>query len=131
MKHHIATLLLACLPLLVGCGDGLIDVTGSVTVKGTPVEEGRITFKPVGEGEIQGARIDNGNYTARVTPGETAVEISGSKKIGMEKQNPADESSPMVPVMEEMVPKKYQRDSSLKATIKADMEPLNFDLDAK
>ena len=122
---------LAAAASLAGCGDGKVPVSGTVSVEGTPVEEGTIRFIPVGEGAPEGAAIRQGKYEAELTQGEKIVEVQGSKKVGEAKHDPNDPSSPMVPVMESVVPRKYHRESPLKTTIDSENPDLNFDLDAK
>lgn len=123
--------LLVLLSTLVGCGENLIPISGNVSVEGTPVEEGWIRFIPAAGGAPQGSAIRNGKYEALLPPGEMKVEIQGSKKVGERKYTPSDPSSPMVPVMENVVPPKYQQDSPLTQTITEENDNLNFELDAK
>lgn len=60
-----------CLALLltqvVGCGKKS-EVTGTVTVNGTPLDKGQITFQPIGPGRPEGAEIVQGKYKAKGIP---------------------------------------------------------------
>ena len=114
---------------VIGCGEKLVPISGTVSVKGVPVEEGSIRFVPADGGAPQGSAIRQGKYEAMLSPGDVTVEIQGSKKVGERKYVPSDPSSPMVPVMEQVVPPKYQRNSPLKETITEENDNLNFDLD--
>ena len=69
---------------IVGCGEKIATVTGTVTYNGELVEKGSISFRPIdGTGQSFGARIIDGKYTAadRVTPGTKLVVVFGTKKI--------------------------------------------------
>lgn len=86
--------LLPCVGLalyLTGCNSsGLIQLSGTVTLDGQPVEEGSISLMPVdGKGVTGGGLISNGTYTAESSPGEMAVQIYAYKTV--EKANPTTE----------------------------------------
>ena len=132
MNRCLALASILTVTLALGCGDGRIPISGTVTVQGEPVEEGAISFIPVsGEGAVEGAAITQGSYSTLLTKGEKSVQINGRKKVGEKVYDPTMKDSPVLPVMEEVVPKKYNRDSPLKATISEEKDDLNFDLDAK
>lgn len=68
--------LIAC----VGCGDSTgiaprFPVSGNITYKGTPVENGRISFTPVDpEGRAAAGQIENGRYSlTTITDGDGAL----------------------------------------------------------
>lgn len=118
-------LLSAMLALMVaGCfGDNKVSVSGKVTYGGQPIEQGTIRFAPAdGQGPTDGGTIDDGAYQVEVTPGRKKVHIEGHKQIGEEKQNPADPSSPLLPVYEPIV------NTDVTAEISASRDDLNFDL---
>lgn len=70
--------------LVVGCGSGA-TVTGTVTVNGTPLEKGNITFQPEEASKHpQGAVISNGKYTVKnLAPGKYKVNVIGGSTEGM------------------------------------------------
>lgn len=107
-----------------GCsGDGQVSVSGTVTAAGQPIDEGTIRFEPAdGKGPSTGAAITAGNYSTRVTPGAKKVQIKGYQQVGEKKQNPADPSSPMVPVYEPNV------DANVTADISEGRSDLDFNL---
>lgn len=76
---------LALLAPLTGCGEKSdnVKVTGTVTVDGTPVETGSITFLAEDNaGPTGGGVINDGKFEASVAPGKKIVMIVGSKVIG-------------------------------------------------
>ena len=129
---------LAC----VGCGekDPLAakrgSVSGTVTFDGQPVEEGRITFTPVGtEGQLAGAEIKDGKYTIPLKEGPVAgqhkVSIVASRKTGEQREAPMPAPpGTKIEVKEEYIPLKYNRQTTLTADIKAgENKDVDFKLD--
>lgn len=80
--------LLCSAALFVGCGksDGLVSISGTVTVDGAPATAGSINFMPEnGAGTPVGARIgSDGKYEARVTPGKLGVTVRVQQEIELE-----------------------------------------------
>ncbi len=113
-----------------GSGDGLQELTGRVTYNGEPIPEGRIQFRALDEGQhAYAGTIENGQYTVRVAPGPTAVEIRASRLI----PGKYDESNPgeREPVGEMYIPEKYNSRTELQVTIDPSAETENFDLEGK
>lgn len=127
------TALLALVVLgLSGCSDnGLTKVSGTVSFDGTPVEEGSISFMPVdGKGVTAGGVIENGKYSAKVSPGEMAVQIYATKEV--KKENPTQEeiergitSDPV-----QYIPAQYNKESTLRITVSDSSRQHDFDLEA-
>jgi len=124
----------------VGCGEGdplaakRGSVSGTVTFDGQPVEEGRITFTPVGtEGQLAGAEIKDGEYSIPLAQGPVAgqhkVSIVASRKTGEQREAPMPAPpGTKIEVKEEYIPPKYNRQT----TLTADIEPgENTDVDFK
>ncbi len=67
----VGLLALACVATG-GCGDGVAyphgTARGSVTIDGTPVPKGAITFSPAGQGPVTGAAIVEGRYVCPKIP---------------------------------------------------------------
>jgi len=66
---------------LTGCSnDGKMAITGNVTLKGKPLEDGTITFYPVDTGTRAGTGIVNGKYEIKrelgLVPGKYRVSIT-------------------------------------------------------
>ena len=112
--------LVLALLLVAGCGqgDGLVDVSGKVTIDGQTPEKGTIRFEPAnGQGPSAEQVIDAGAYKLRVAPGEKKVLIYAYKKIG---EHPiTGPGSPMVDDLKQLVPPKFNDQTTLKADIKA------------
>jgi hypothetical protein len=105
--------------LAAGCGaaDGMTDISGTVTFDGQPVAEGAITFSPLdGKSPTAGAQIEQGQYKARVPVGEMKVEITMPKVVGTKKIYDTPDS-PVMPVTEEGLPAKYNKESELKVSV--------------
>ncbi|WP_437222839.1 hypothetical protein SH661x_002963 [Planctomicrobium sp. SH661] len=108
---------------LPGCGSGRGDAPpksvtrGKVTYQGKPVEKGMIRFIPVAGPPVQ-TEIINGEYHVTykggVALGTASVEIDGYRETGRMIQVGADKS---VPDLEQFLPEKFNRTSSLSVVI--------------
>ncbi len=127
--HLLVALLLA---LLGGCGgNGLVEITGTVTYDGQPVQKGTIAFLPSdGKGPTVAAIIAEGKYTAKIFPGAKLVKIEGYKIVGRGHVLPENPRSPMVDITEPVVPARYNEKSELKAEIGPGTRVLDFNLKA-
>ena len=123
-------LLVAAMVLLAGCGgDGRVQVTGSVTLDGEPLETGTIAFRPAdGQGPTAGALITAGRYTVRVMPGPMFVEIQGFREVGRGRVVEFDPDSPIVAITEPIVPPKYNTATELQVEVSASNRQLDFAL---
>ena len=131
---------LFCL-VFTGCQkDGLSSVAGKVTFDGTPLEEGMISFMPRGDSGISaGAKIKNGVYSAKVSPGKMIVKIYAERPLTSEeaaalKNNPMSGSS-MTPsgveVKKQFLPEHYNDKSTLFVEIQGNQKDLDFQLESK
>ncbi|MBA2115831.1 hypothetical protein [Bremerella alba] len=129
------TLFLVCAGMTsLGCGSsnapGMIDVDGVVTLDGAPIEEGKILFRQVdGDQRAFATDIVNGTYQLQSLQGNTRVEIRASRiipgKFDMSNGTPE-------PMGEMYIPKRYNKDSDLTATINSDQDnQFNFELTSK
>jgi predicted small lipoprotein YifL len=136
--------LLAVLALidLSGCGESgppaepRASVRGSITWEGKPIEEGTISFVPVGDtkGSPAMATISGGQYTLNRTMGPAIgpnrVEIIGNRDTG--KRIPAaPPATGEIPQYEQFVPEKYNTRSRLETEIKAGDNKVDYDLTEK
>jgi hypothetical protein len=102
-----------------------------VTVDGVPAEVGAIAFLPVdGQSATAGGSIEQGRYTAQVPPGKMKVEIRVSKVVGQKKLYDTPDS-PVQPIMEEVLPAKYNDATELEVEVKLGENEHNFDLKTK
>jgi hypothetical protein len=87
-----------------GCGGGGegATVSGTVTLDGTPIEDGSISFSPEGEGSSAGTKIVKGKYSAKnVTTGKNRVHIDAAvpgKKPTREERAKGGVTAPENPV---------------------------------
>jgi hypothetical protein len=118
--------------VLPGCSDSNRGVvSGSVTIDGQSVKAGSIAFFPIDEkSPTAGASIADGQYTAQVPLGQTKVQIRVAKVVGQKKlYNTAD--SPVQPIMQEILPAKYNDDTELRLDVKPGNTVKNFGLTTK
>lgn len=123
----IACLLLTLVPLVSGCGSdsGTVPVTGKVTLDGTPLAEGDIIFRATDGTPSHAGKIQNGAYSADVSPGEKQVEITAYRDVPgkFREDNPGERT----PVREMYIPEQYNRKSTLKIEVSRGGEE-NFEL---
>ena len=124
-----ATAVALCCFCLVGCGgDGKYPVSGTVTWEGDPIpadHNGHIMFMPIdpSTGPDAGPIGPNGGYSFRASPGEKRVEILISRPKGKRVEA-------MGMAAEEMyVPRKYNEESELKASVKEEANTFDFALE--
>jgi len=136
-RIHISTLVIgiACLTWVTGCGgggkSGEVEVRGTVTVDGEPVERGSVTFLAADHGGAAGGGvINNGEYVASVTPGEKIVMVMGSKKVGEKLRLEGVPDSGMEEEFKTVTHANYnaQRLTPLRANIEGRTNDLNFEL---
>jgi hypothetical protein len=102
-------------------------VQGKVMLDGAPLKAGTITFKPAdGKTPITGARIENGNYSLDLAAGKMGVEISSPKVTGKK-----TDFGKGLEIAEELLPPRYNSQSTLVAEVRAGKNTLNFDLTSK
>lgn len=119
------------IPAILGCtaqkdsGPPRHLVTGSVTLDGKPLPEGRISFDsptdasqgiPPTSGEIK-----DGQYSVETTPGEKTVRISHRVQAGQDQITKE-------PIMKESIPAKFNKNSDLKTTITDGENKADFEL---
>jgi hypothetical protein len=114
---------LVFIALFVGCGKSdqpkRVVVSGAVTYKGQLVEKGQIRFIPADgtRGPVTVDSIDQGQYTTKNTNGVPVgthrVEILGYDA----KQYASAGTGPGAPPVPQLLPKKYNLQSTLKETL--------------
>ena len=127
-RFRISTISVLALVLL-GCGRARtkVDVTGTVTYQGKPIDLGNIKFDPIDKKlQPDGSEIRNGIYHVNVPIGQALVSISGAKKVGEKAFNTPN--GPGRAKYEEFVPKKYSREPEIIADVKPDTSRFDFDL---
>ena len=121
-----------------GCSGQRGGVAGKVTLDGAALETGSISFLPIEgtESPTAGAVITNGAYEIPrdkgPMPGIFRVEIRAQRKTG--NKIPAGSPAPpgtLVDETVEAIPARYNKESTLRAEVKAGANPLNFELSTK
>ena len=115
---------LSLMILAVGCdsGDGRLEVEGAVTLDGSPVTDGSISFFPqLGtSGPTAGGKITSGQFTVKsakgLMTGSYRVEIIASRKTGKQVKDPFMDI--MVDEFVQYIPAKYNVESELTADVK-------------
>ncbi len=112
-----------------GCGEdnGLITISGQVTLDGQPVKEGSVSLMPVsGQGVAGGGEIVNGRYTAQTSPGEMAVQIYAHETVT--KDNPTQEEIERGLDTDriQLLPAVYNRASKLRITVTEEQTTFDF-----
>lgn len=117
--------------LALGCGGadphGRQPVSGTVSFKGRPLDQGRIQFLPmeVGKGAGAGSLVAKGNYaipaSQGLSPGQYRVQITSPKaKKGAPLAGPPGMKMP--PPGEERIPAEYNLKSRLTVDVKQGAE---------
>jgi hypothetical protein len=125
--------LVMTLPLasLVGCNSQDHDVgivKGTVTVDGQPPSTGAIAFTPVdGMSPTAGSKIVDGRFESKVAIGTSSVAIRVPKVIGERKLYDTSDS-PTQPILEEVLPAKYNDATELRINVTPGENVHNFDL---
>lgn len=108
---------------MIGCGNdsGGVSVSGKVTLDGTPLAKGVISFVPESTGSPATGEIESGNYRIKASQGPTAgsyrVEIRAPRNTGQTAVKPVDPDYAGEVIVESVAPR-YNRDSVLKAEVK-------------
>ena len=133
-----ATLAIA---LCLGCGkgDGLnrSSVEGKVSLDGTPVEQGSITFVPTSgtKGPTAGGSIAKGRYSVPAAKGPVVgryrVEIHAPRNTGKKIQAPMAPAGTMTDEIADAMPAQYNTKSTLEKEVKAGRNEIDFDLSAR
>ena len=122
-----------CLPT-VGCDSGpheapLTTVSGTVTLDGSPMADGEITFVEPAKGAVDTIKVTNGTFEGKAQPGEKRVEIRAYRPG---KPNTAMYGPDAKAEMENYIPSKFNTDSKLKTTIAPEgAKDLKFDAASK
>jgi hypothetical protein len=127
---------LVVLPLLFlteGCarkGPQRLSITGNITLKGIPLDQGRIEFLPTEQGQsfATGAMILNGAYTV---PAEHGLPLGKYRVIIHSTAPPTGDPSEKapgsdLPILKERIPPSYNSESTVTVEVTAD-GPNRFD----
>lgn len=139
MRSYRRLLCFTFVVCLIGCGSSgppRAAISGTVTFEGEPVSQGTIAFLPTSDtkGASTGSEIKEGKYSIAAVSGPTygkyKVQIRWSKKTG--KQIELGSPSPPGTMMDEVIeviPAKYNTESTLEREVKSAKEEFDFKLD--
>jgi len=131
-NRYLASLAATCLCVL-GCGGDKAEVHGTVSLNGTPIEEGAINFIPVEgtQGPGVGATIHNGEYhiprAKGVVVGKNRVELRAFRNTGKKVKDPTQPGA----LIDERVlafPPEYNDRSTLVREVTRGSNKIDFDI---
>jgi hypothetical protein len=106
-------------------------VSGTVTLDGQPLKSGTIRFDSAdGRTAAADATIADGKFNLTLPPGDKHVSITSPKVIGKKKMYDTPDS-PVYDVTEELLPKRYNAQSTLTMTVTAGAQEKEFSLTSK
>jgi hypothetical protein len=116
-----------------GCSPSVIGVRtyGTVTLDGAPLETGNIAFHRNGVDQSFGSVISNGKYELYTEPGEMTVRITAVHQTGTKPRNDFPGDTVTDPVLESIIPAKYNTKTTLSCTIGTNGGAQNFELISK
>ena len=128
LKAVVGMMVGACLLPLIGCGESSDsrlpnrnEISGTVTLDGQEIDNGSITFfseKDAAQGIQASGSIKDGKYEILVTPGPKKVKISQTVET---KPN----------FFENMVPAKFNTQTTLEADVNEENRQFDFELLSK
>jgi len=126
-------LALAVLPLtallLAGCGGGWGSASGSVTLDGTPLKDGIITFHPVGGGPTAYGIVTDGAFT--IATGQQSGLSTGKYKVTVSASSIPKEGTNETAKL--LTPAKYSKadTTDLEATVNGGLNSYTFEMKSK
>ena len=108
-------------------------VSGEVTLDGQPLKEGRVQFIPVdGDTGTAGAIIEGGKFRVDVPITKMRVQINANKVIGKRKAYEDSPNSPVVDIVQELIPARYNSASTEVLDVQSGGEQkVKYDLKSK
>ena len=119
---------------VIGCGrdSAKSRVTGEVTLDGETVDEGSISFVPSdGQAPTAGGLIEDGKYSVTMAPGPKKVSINSPETIGQRAAYEQDPNSPMIDIVRDRIPARYNLQTELQFDAPAGSAEKNFELKSK
>jgi hypothetical protein len=128
-------LLFSALLFVSGCGNdnAPAKVTGTITMDGKPIVGAEVTFTPDdGTRMSQGNTDDQGRYELRFSAQAVGAAV-GTHRVSIRAASaddfvPPSRDSNDPPQPRETIPKKYNSETELTATLKSGKQVVNFDL---
>ncbi|MBN9118913.1 MAG: hypothetical protein J0I06_07100 [Planctomycetes bacterium] len=117
------------LAALIGCGKSgpkLVPVSGTVTYDGQPLPEGTVYFKTAQTGAMDTLPVKDGKFEGSAEVGERRVEVTAYRTKVQDLNGMKGE------IKESLVPARFNANSTLTATVKADgPNTFKFDVTSK
>ena len=129
LTHVVTVLVSLTFAVLVGCGDSgpqRVEVTGSVSWKGKPLDQGSLVLEPldVKSGIATGIEIRNGEFLIPAdrgpTPGDYRIKILSYQPTG--RQIKDEDAGGMTEEVQQVIPSRYNVESELTARIPDDLD---------
>ena len=128
-----SSLVFASISLLIGCASApndmpdVAEVSGQVTYNGEALADARVTFQPE-SGRPSTATTDaDGKYTLMYNENTPGAKI-GKHTVRISKTNDTKDASGEVVKSEEMLPAKFNRETTLEKTVEDKENVIDFDL---
>jgi len=133
VRNSIAAAIALCVLTgpLTGCNRGptVGKVSGDVTFEGAPLKNGRILFTPIdGQSQPGGATITDGKFVAEVPVANMKVQINANQVIGKQPAYEGVPNSPMIDIVKELIPKRYNDQSELTLDVKPGPQAVKYEL---
>ncbi len=134
LRWGVSFCLLTLAFLNFGCGSGGVSVKGEVKYDNQVVDQGTITFIPVGDKKAKkvGGRITDGTYEIvgdkGLEPGKYKVEIHWAKKTGRKIPEEIDSPDFVTDERVEAIPEYYNKHTNLEETLTSGHNTKNFNL---
>lgn len=127
---HIA-LALSFFSLTVGCDKGLSGVSGRVTLDGKPLPGAHVEFTPLSGRPSMGKTDTEGHYKLEYSTSKSGVEPGEhTVRIGTYEEESFDmKTGEPVAEIAEIVPQKYNSETTLTEQVKPGKNSINFKLD--
>jgi hypothetical protein len=135
MRHSAALIVLAGLGIS-GCGKAplevpeLIPVSGVVLLKGKPLPKASIIFISEEKGGVSAGRTDDlGKYTLLYAQNAEPGAVTGRHRVEIRTGGEIfDASGKLVSETQEILPERFNSNSTLYADVGSVEQPVNFDL---
>ena len=115
--------------MVAGCGsrvpDGMVVVTGTISLAGTALQKGAVHFVPAGRQQTVAARIEGGRFQAMMRPMEYRIAVTADAQPEL-----VDETTGKLIQPVSLVPIKYARaeTSGLTANVSPDKRSVRLEL---
>ena len=130
-RPALAGLILTLLALGCSGGGGEGVVTGEVFLNKAPLEKGLVRFIPTDPKlHAADAEVKDGKFELRAKAGEYKVEISAPKVVNKKKMYETSDSKEVEQIAE-LLPPRFNTQSTLKMSVQAGKQEKRFDVESK